>query len=99
MILKNVFLKIEANPDIMNLDRLAKMKAYNILCSVPEGYNNMQQLYELNQMYHNLHFCGGNFLYLNKNSIKELAIPEVELISYGFMFSNNSLVNLIISLF
>ena len=40
---------------------------------------------------------GGNFLYLNKNSIKELAIPEVELISYGFMFNNNSLVSFLAS--
>ena len=62
---KNVFLRIEANPDIVNLDRLAKMKAYNVLCSVPDDYNNMQQLYELNQMYPNIHFCGGNLLYLD----------------------------------
>ena len=37
---------------------------------------------------------GGNLLYLNKNSIKSLSIPEVELISYGFMFNNNSLESL-----
>ncbi len=37
---------------------------------------------------------GGNFLYQNKDSLKELSIPEVELISYGFMFNNNSLERL-----
>ena len=40
---------------------------------------------------------GGNFLYRNKNSIKELSVPDVELISYGFMFNNNSLVSFLAS--
>lgn len=62
---KKVFLYIEVNPDIMNLDKLAKLKDYNVLCKVPEGYNDMQQLYELNKMFPNIHFCGGNLLYLD----------------------------------
>lgn len=74
---KNVFLHINCNPDIINLDVIEKMKEYNVMCTVPEGYNNMQQLYELNKMYSNIHFCGGNLLYINGVNIGLFEIKKV----------------------
>ena len=61
---KQVFLFLSANPDILNLSSIDKIKDYNVLCNVPANYSNMEQLYNLSQMYPNIRFCGGELVLL-----------------------------------
>ena len=75
---KNVFLHITGNPDIANIQKLGMLKDYNVMYSLPNGYSDMEQLYNLNKIYPNIHFCGGKMLYLegiNYGVIKRAQAP------------------------
>ena len=62
---KQIFIVYEVNPDVINLGLLDKLQEYNVLCRVPDGYNNMQHICTLSEMYPNLRFCGGYLLQLD----------------------------------
>lgn len=75
---KKVFLHIKGNPDVANIEKLGMLKNYNVMYSLPDGYCDMEQLYNLNKMYPNIHFCGGKTLYLegiNYGVIKRALLP------------------------
>lgn len=75
---KKVFLHLTGNPDIANIEKLGMLKNYNVMYSLPDGYCDMEQLYNLNKMYPNIHFCGGKTLYLegiNYGVIKRAQSP------------------------
>jgi len=61
----NVDIMYSVNPDIVNLSLLDKLKGYNVLCKVPDGYHNMEQLHSISSMYGNIRFCGGHLLALD----------------------------------
>lgn len=62
---KDIFVLYCVNPDIINLQTLNKLSQYNVLCRVPEGYSNMEQLYTISTMHPNVRFCGGKLLKLD----------------------------------
>ena len=75
---KNVFFFFFCNPDIANIQKLGMLKDYNVMYSLPNGYSDMEQLYNLNKIYPNIHFCGGKMLYLegiNYGVIKRAQAP------------------------
>ena len=79
--------------DFMRYNRKAKSVSIPNVLEIGDNflYNN-QVIEELN-----INKCknlGGNFLYQNKDSLKTLSIPNVELISFGFMFNNNSITSI-----